>query len=91
MSTKYINKNNILIPKIIKHSQSQNNFDDFNAKKYPPKMTHSCTFDNIIKKETNWSEDIRKYNENKKILPWGYNPQPKIIKEKYIKQNLIKN
>jgi hypothetical protein len=85
MSTKYINKNNILIPKIITHSQSQNNFADSDAQKHPPKMTHSCTFDNIIKKETNWSEDIRKYNENKKILPWGYNPQPKIIKEKYIK------
>ena len=85
MSTKYINKNNILIPKIITHSQSQNNFADNDAQKHPPKMTHSCTFDNIIKKETNWSEDIRKYNENKKILPWGYNPQPKIIKEKYIK------
>ena len=85
MSTKYINKNNILIPKIITHSQSQNNFSDIDAQKYPPKMTHSCTFDNIIIKETNWSEDIQKYNENKKLLPWGYNPQPKIIKEKYIK------
>ena len=82
---KSLNGNNILIPKRITHSQSQYNINDMNNQTKPIKMSRSYTFDNIIIKETNWPEDIKKYDYNKKYLQWGFNQKPKIVKEKYVK------
>ena len=79
------NENNKLIPRIISKSQSQNNISEINNRRKPHTMIRSYTFDDIITNETNWSEDIKKYNYNKKILPWGYNPRPQYIKEEIIK------
>ena len=79
------NENNKLIPKIIFRSQSQDNlFGKDNPRKHI-QMARSSTFNNIITKETNWSEDIKKYDYNKKNLQWGFNPRPNIMKEKYVK------
>ena len=80
-------KQNIkLIPKINTHSQSQGNIKLMNNNQRKPlKMSKSYTFDNILIKETNWSDDIKKYDYNKKHLQWGANPKPQIMKEKYIK------
>ena len=77
--------NNVLIPKIISHSQSQSNLNEIDNQKRPLKMARSYTFDNIVIKETNWPEDIKKYDYTKKNLPWGANPRPEIVKEKYVK------
>ncbi len=79
------NANNKLIPKIFTHSQSQINLNELNLQLKPLKMTRSYTFDNIIVKETNWPEDIKKYEYNKKNLKWGFNPKSEIMKQKYIK------
>ena len=76
---------NILIPKLISHSQSQSNLNEIDNQKRPLKMARSYTFDNIIIKETNWPEDIKKYDYSKKNLAWGTNPRTEIVKEKYVK------
>ena len=55
-----------------------------NINKYP-NMTRSQTLDYIFPKETNWSEDIKNYYNQKKKLQWGYNPKPNIISLKSVK------
>ena len=85
ISDEPIKENNKLIPKIITHSQSQENIFEKNNPRKRLKIARSSTFNNIINKETNWPEDIRKYDYNKKNLQWGYNPKPNIMKEKYVK------
>ena len=85
MSDNHVLNGNKLIPKIINHSQSQSNLNDIKTTKRVLKMSRSSTFDNIIKKETNWADYIKKYDYSKKNLEWGSNPMPEIMKEKYIK------
>ena len=48
------------------------------------RLFHSQTFDNILKKETNWKQDINEYDYNKKHLQWGRNPPQYYFKKDYI-------
>ena len=48
-------------------------------------MNNSKSMDNILKNDEKWAEGIQKYYTNKKILKWGNNPMPEIIKDKYVK------
>lgn len=82
-----LNGKNKLIPKIITRSQSQNDIYNTNNQTKPIKMVRSYTFNDILKNDLNWSEDIKKYDFNKKNLQWGFNPRPKIIKAQNIKLN----
>ena len=47
-------------------------------------LTHSKTFDNLFRKETNWPKDINDYDYNKKHLQWGKNPPPNYVTKEYI-------
>ena len=58
---------------------------DINKDNRKIKMTRSNSMFDIMKNDENWGEEINKYNSNKKILKWGHNPKPEIIKDKYIK------
>ena len=56
------------------------------------KLIYSNSMDSLFKNNKNWAEEINKYYHDKKILKWGYNPKPEIIKEKDVKsQDLIFN
>ena len=48
------------------------------------RLIHSQTFDNILKKETNWPKDINDYEYTKKHLEWGKNPPAHYITKQYI-------
>ena len=48
------------------------------------RLTHSKTFDNIFRKETNWVKDINEYDYNKKHLQWDKNPPANYITKEYI-------
>ena len=56
------------------------------------KLIYSNSMDSLFKNNKNWAQEINKYYHDKKILKWGYNPKPEIIKEKDVKsQDLIFN
>ena len=48
------------------------------------RLIHSQTFDNILKKETNWPKGISDYEYTKKHLEWGKNPPVHYITKQYI-------
>ena len=81
------NEKNKLIPKIVTHNQSDYNLCKNNTQNSRNKLSYSYTFNDIFQNDTNWSEDLKKYDYNKKNLQWGYNPKPPLIKEHYIKSN----
>ena len=77
---------------IINHNQTKIILQDINKENRKPKMFHSNSMDNILKNDDNWAEGINRYYSNKKILKWGVNPKPTIIKDKYVKsQDLVFN
>ena len=83
------NKNNLFevnksLP-LIQNHKTKFILQDINKKNPKNKMFYSESMDNILKNDKNWAEDINKYYSNKKILKWGYNPKPNIIKDKYVK------
>ena len=55
-----------------------------NINKNLKRLTHSKTFDNLFRKETNWPKDINDYDYNKKHLQWGKNPPPNYVTKEYI-------
>ena len=56
------------------------------------KLAHSQTFDNITPKNTDWINDIKDYEKEKKVLKWGKNPSVKYFTKLYINsQNRIFN
>ena len=77
---------------IINHNQTKIILQDINKDNRKPIMFHSNSMDNILKNDDNWAEGINRYYSNKKILKWGVNPKPTIIKDKYVKsQDLVFN
>jgi len=86
-----LNENNKSLP-TINNNQIKNIIHDINKENRKMKMVYSNSMDNILKNDDNWAQNINKYNKSKKILKWGYNPKPKIIKDKDVKtQDLIFN
>ena len=77
---------------IINHNQTKIILQDIIKDNRKPIMFHSNSMDNILKNDDNWAEGINRYYSNKKILKWGVNPKPTIIKDKYVKsQDLVFN
>ena len=90
INNKFIETNKSL--PLIKHNQIKNIMHGINKENRQMKMVYSNSMDNILKNDDNWAEDIKKYYSNKKILKWGFNPKPNIIKNKYVKsQDLVFN
>ena len=76
----------------VNNNQTKIILQDINKDNRKTKMIHSNSMDNILKNDENWAENINRYYSNKKILKWGVNPKPTIIKDKYVKsQDLIFN
>ena len=48
------------------------------------KLANSQTFDNIYGKNTNWKQDIKDYEKEKKFLKWGRNPPVRYYTKLYI-------
>lgn len=70
---------------IVDRNKTKFILQDINKDNRKIKMTRSNSMFDIMKNDENWGEEINKYNSNKKILKWGHNPKPEIIKDKYIK------
>ena len=59
-------------------------YGDSKVINHKKRLTHSNTFDNIFRKQTNWPKDINEYDYNKKHLQWGKNPPVNYITKEYI-------
>ena len=51
------------------------------------KLIYSNSMDYLFSNNKNWGEEINKYYNDKKVLKWGKNPRPEIIKEKIVKSH----
>ena len=83
-SNSNLNDNKESLP-VINHDQNKNILRDINPDNKKIKMIYSNSMNNILRNAEKWKEEIKQYYSNKKILKWGYNPKPTIIKDNYVK------
>ena len=90
------NKNNFLATdEPLLNTNNNNNTENFFhdiKDNHKNKLIYSNSLDNLLKNDEKWAEKINEYYSNKKILKWGHNPKPKMIRGKYVKsQDLVFN